>query len=601
VPAPDPSRIEELVASFLEAAEQGDGPGRDAFLATHTQAGEALARALDAALAADALFPAAVDTLPERLGAWRALGELGRGGMGRILRAEHDERPGEVCALKLLHVTLAGSERALERFRREGEALTRLDHPGLVRVVEVGLADGHPFLAMELVEGESLASVLARARDAGTLDLPGDGSPQQRAAAFMASVAEAVAAAHAAGVLHRDLNPANILLRADGSPVVIDFGLVRTDDAPTLTATGDMLGTPQYMPPEQARGERVDERSDVWALGAVLSELLTLQPPRASGDTLAVLRDAGVRPLAVGRRLGRDVPADLARVVVRALRHAPASRTASAAELAADLRHMAAGEPALARSLSPLERLHDLWLMRRVACVVALVTALVAGALMVPRGMPPEERDRLVREAHHHAAEAWLDGDNGKLAAAAASLAEVAPQDPWATWFASAADGSPLVTGGHAGVTAFARGAALLAGGDSASALQGFEAANNTMPNMPVVLVAIVTSAQQAGDTAKALDLLERIAFYVAGSREVHRMLAELYLASGRAGDAVQAAGAGLALAPDVADLHLLMGEALVAAGDSHGARRSLDQAHALPDFDAVRAAALERALDSAP
>jgi tetratricopeptide (TPR) repeat protein len=597
VPAPDPARIEDLVASFLEARERGDGPGRDAFLSAHAEEGGALARALDAALAADALFPSAVDTLPERLGAWRVLGELGRGGMGRILRAEHDERPGQVCALKLLHVTLAGSERALERFRREGEALTRLDHPGLVRVVEVGVADGHPFLAMELVEGESLATVLARARDAGALDLPGHGSAPQRAAAFMAKVAEAVAAAHAAGVLHRDLNPANILLRGDGSPVVIDFGLVRTDDAPTLTATGDMLGTPQYMPPEQARGERVDERSDVWALGAVLSELLTLDPPRAPGDTLAVLRDAGVRPLAVGRRLGRDVPAGLARVVVRALRHAPESRTASAAELAADLRRVAAGEPATARPLSLWERAHDLWLGHRAGCVAALVVVLVTLALMVPRGLDPEERDRIVREAHHRAAEAWLDGDLPKLETAAAALVDVAPEDPWAAWYAAAAEGAPPTEGGHPGVTAFARGAALLADGRAAEALTHFEAANNTMPNMPVVLAAIVTSAHDAGDTAKALDLLERIAFYVAGSREVHRMLAELYLASGRAGDAVQAAGAALALAADDPDLHLVMGEAQLAVGAIDAARAALDRARARPECDEVRAAALEARL----
>jgi serine/threonine-protein kinase len=222
--------------------------------------------------------------LPEKIGRYRPTAEIGRGGMGVVYRAEDPElhRPVAVKVI-LFPPGVDGAMRAeLEaRFRREARAAARIRHPGVVTVHDVGRDGDYLFLVMELIDGESLAERLRR------------GPRPTRAEAFTiaARVAQALAAAHAEGVAHRDVTPRNILLARDGGVLVTDFGIARSfgEQATELTRTGVLVGSPSYVAPEQARGQPVDERADVFSLGVVLFEMLTGERPFKSPDVTSVL------------------------------------------------------------------------------------------------------------------------------------------------------------------------------------------------------------------------------------------------------------------------------------------------------------------------
>ncbi|MCO5171528.1 MAG: protein kinase [Planctomycetes bacterium] len=220
----------------------------------------------------------AVSPLPgegDDLGGYRILGTIGRGSMGRVFRAR--DPLGRDVAVKVVLTEQADAE-GLRRFAREGQAMAAVPrHPNVVTVHSTGSFRGQPYLVLDLVEGESLADVIKR----GPL-------PVAQAAAMTRDLARALQHVHRAGVLHRDLKPANILIdREDGRPVITDFGMAGLRGAERLTRTGDLVGTPLYMPPEQVLGlvRRVDGRSDVWALGAILHEMLAGAPP-FTGQTL---------------------------------------------------------------------------------------------------------------------------------------------------------------------------------------------------------------------------------------------------------------------------------------------------------------------------
>ncbi len=271
-----------------------------------------------------------------QIGRYLVRGEVARGGMGVVYRG-HDPVTERDVALKVL---LRPTEVARKRFLREARALARLAHPNVVRVYECALApDGTPFMALEFVAGQSLQEVLSRQ---GPLDV-------DDAIARAATLAEAVAACHQAGVLHRDLKPENVLVDASGRLLLTDFGLARDTD-PALSRTqlsreGVFLGTPGYWAPEQASG-RLDEvgpATDVYGLGATLYALLTGEPPHACEgleDLLRVLEAPPPRPSA---RRG-EVPRWLDQVVLRCMQRDPAERYASAQELALALRSGSEGQ-----------------------------------------------------------------------------------------------------------------------------------------------------------------------------------------------------------------------------------------------------------------
>ncbi|MCL2448175.1 MAG: protein kinase, partial [Polyangiaceae bacterium] len=261
--------------------------------------------------------------------------EVGRGGVGIVYRA-HDLVSGTDVALKV--IALPGIDAGEEaRFRREGRVLAGLHHPGIVRVVAFGqLEEGQPYVAMEWLEGEDVAARLRRS----PLDLVD-------CLHVAAQVADALAAAHAAGIVHRDVKPSNVFLLAShtagGEPRVklVDFGVATADDA-KLTRTGAIVGTPAYMAPEQARGDgEVDARADLYALGATLFEMITGRPPHVGPTPIAILARLVTTPAPHLAEVYPDAPPRLDEVMSRMLATAPAERPASAADVARQLRAIA--------------------------------------------------------------------------------------------------------------------------------------------------------------------------------------------------------------------------------------------------------------------
>ena len=246
---------------------------------------------------------------------------LGRGGMGVVYKARHLAL-GRVVALKMVLAADHAGPEALARFRAEAAALARLQHPHIVQIFEVGEQDGRPYFALEFVDGGSLA-----AKVKGTPWEP------RRAAALAETLARAVHAAHERQVVHRDLKPANVLLTGDGTPKITDFGLAKTLDADDgLSRTGQVVGTPSYMPPEQAAGKtkEIGPASDVYALGAILYELLTGRPPFKGPTSLDTLHQVLADEPAPPRRLNSRAPRDLETVCLKCLEKQPGRRYASA-------------------------------------------------------------------------------------------------------------------------------------------------------------------------------------------------------------------------------------------------------------------------------
>jgi serine/threonine-protein kinase len=298
---------------------------------------------------------------------------LGRGGMSVVYRA-WDRRLHRDVAIKMLIAGAHARPEELERFLRGAEAKASMRHPNVVQVYDIGDLDGRPYFAMEFVEGGSLAQRLA-----------GEPVPPDEAAALVARLADGVQAVHDGGIIHRDLKPANVLLTADGTPKVADFGLARRlDGGSGLTLTGAPLGTPSYMAPEQAQGkaDTVGPAADVYALGAILYEALTGRPPfraaTAAETTRQVIEDDPVPP----SRLNVRVPRDLETICLKCLSKEPQARYPSAAALAEDLRQFRRGEAIMARPPGPAERVAR-WLRRRrtQAAVVAVVTLMAAGLI----------------------------------------------------------------------------------------------------------------------------------------------------------------------------------------------------------------------------
>jgi eukaryotic-like serine/threonine-protein kinase len=311
------------------------------------------------------------------------LGELARGGAGRIIVAHDLVFERSVAIKEPLEPVRDGA-----RLRAEAEILASLQHPSIVPVYDTGVCDGVPFFAMKLVEGRSLRDAIA---DAATLE------PRLALIPQLVAVADAIAYAHARGVIHRDLKPGNVLIGRFGETIVIDWGLAKRSGAaaasgdaapPSVssrgrtdveTASGAVLGTPAYMAPEQARGDRVDLRADVYALGAMLYHLLTGEPPfpRAAGGQVLTAAD-GRSPTPIDGLQPR-APADLIAIVSKAMAGEPADRYPTASELAEDLRRFQTGRLVAARRY-PWWTRGRRWLGRRRFAVVTAVAALAVAA-----------------------------------------------------------------------------------------------------------------------------------------------------------------------------------------------------------------------------
>jgi tRNA A-37 threonylcarbamoyl transferase component Bud32 len=302
------------------------------------------------------------------------LGELGRGGMGVVYKARQI-KANRLVALKMILAGGHADADERQRFRTEGEAVARLQHRGIVQVFEIGEHDGRAFFSLEFCPGGSLDRKLG-----GMPLLP------TVAAVLIQQLAQAMHAAHLASVVHRDLKPANILLAADGSPKVTDFGLAKKLDETGQTATGSIMGTPSYMSPEQAAGKKeVGPRTDVYALGAILYECLTGAPPSRAATALDTMQMVLTAEPVTIRRLNKKMPADIETIAMKCLEKQPEKRYASAAALADDLGRFLAGEPIAARPVGTAERAWR-WCRRNpVVLLLGLLWLLVLSFLLAVR------------------------------------------------------------------------------------------------------------------------------------------------------------------------------------------------------------------------
>ena len=270
-------------------------------------------------------------------------GRIGVGGMAEVWRG-YDRTLNRTVAIKTLLPQFARDASFVDRFRREAQAAARLNHPGIVSVYDSGTDGETPYIVMQFIEGRTLADYLAS----------GKTIPPMKAAQVAKEIAEALAAAHAEGVIHRDIKPANVMVTRDGKVLVMDFGIARLISGPeTAPQTSAVLGTASYLSPEQAQGQSVDARSDIYALGVVLYEMLTGRPPFTGDSPMAIAyKQVNATPEAPSS-VNPDVPPELDAVVMRALSKNPANRYQTGQEFADDLERARTGGQVMATPLLP--------------------------------------------------------------------------------------------------------------------------------------------------------------------------------------------------------------------------------------------------------
>ncbi|QJW97731.1 serine/threonine-protein kinase [Frigoriglobus tundricola] len=433
----DRDPVDVLAEEFADRLRRGEHPSVSAYAAAHPDHADQLKELLPAVAQMELLkrfrHPVAAEaSLPDRLGDFRIVRELGRGGMGVVFEAVQ-ESLGRPVALKVLarHAQLDPVRR--ERFVREAQTAAKLHHTNIVPVFGVGEQDGLPYYVMQLIPGCGLHAIVwewrQRAGRTGGADREtlvknpdtkpagaSGGAPPGAAASaappygnwrFVAGaglqVAYALHYAHRQGVLHRDVKPANLIL--DGETVwVTDFGLAKLMNTDGLTATGDILGTLQYLPPECLVGD-AGPRSDVYGLGATLYELLTLEPPYAADSPAKLVRlvaDTDPRP---PRELNPDIPRDLETIVLKAMAREPGARYATARDMAEDLDAFLEDRPIKARRTSPVVRAWR-WCRRNPAVaslalstVIALTLATAAGWAAYARTNEALDRESALRKA----------------------------------------------------------------------------------------------------------------------------------------------------------------------------------------------------------
>jgi tetratricopeptide (TPR) repeat protein len=434
--APPHDPIDDLAEDFARRWRAGERPRLEEYAGQHPDRADEIRAMLSAVVMMEQLKPRRQDAgpppvplpppaaPPDRLGDYRIVREIGRGGMGVVYEA-HQESLHRRVAIKVLPGHLLANENLRARFRREAQAAARLHHTNIVPVFGVEERDGLCFYVMQLIDGLGLDRVIrslgdGTEQDRQTASRPDEGagedtvclSPRPPAslsphevARIGAQVADALAHAHAEGVLHRDIKPSNLLLDDRRAVWVTDFGVAKLVEEANLTQSGDLVGTLKYMPPERFSGVS-EARGDVYSLGVTLYELLTLRPafPDTSPQHLIQLITHEAPP--PPRKVNPAVPADLETIVLKAAARDPAHRYQTPAELAEDLRRFLSDRPILARRTGPAALAYR-WCRRNpalaaacatAALLMAAVTAVSAGAYFQTAAANRETQQALAAE-----------------------------------------------------------------------------------------------------------------------------------------------------------------------------------------------------------
>jgi serine/threonine protein kinase len=323
---------------------------------------------------------------------YRRVGLLGQGGMATVELA-HDTELDRPVAIKRLAENLAANEEYKQRFLREARLAARLSHPNIVAVYNAGAENGVPYIVMEYVEGETVSDLL---RHHGRLEPP-------EAVALGLQACSGLETAHEAGLVHRDIKPQNLLITPEGTLKIADFGIARSLDGTQLTQAGTVLGTAGYLAPEQAAGEQVTAAADIYALGAVLYELLTGRPPYEAGslaELFAKQAEGSITPL---RELAPEAPVRLEDAVMHALARAPEYRPESAATLAAELAAPPTAVTTVDRSLAPTKPIRGVrsswgpaaprrrrWVLSAGVALAAALVALILALSLGGGSKPPK-------------------------------------------------------------------------------------------------------------------------------------------------------------------------------------------------------------------
>jgi serine/threonine protein kinase/WD40 repeat protein len=371
--------------------------------------------------------PDSEDHGEDRVGHYKLIKELGRGGQGEVWLAQ-DTRIARQVALKFMPQGFGLiSEDKKGRFRREAEAIARLEHPGLCRIYDADVDADSPWIAMRLVEGEALSARIHRAkeeeedsRSKEILPVKPVSKPElHRLLRFFERSARALHAAHEAGVIHRDIKPGNLMVTPEGEPVLLDFGMARGDDLglQELTASGDIFGTPSYMAPEQVRGasDEIDVRADVWALGVTLHEALTLERPFVGQGTADILNSVISSNPSKPSEQNSVVTDELDVIVATALERDLDRRYPTAFELAEELRRICEYEPIRARPAGPLLKLAR-WARRHPALAASVTISFLSlsAGLITTTWLRAKEQVALDHALGRHLAErsgTLLDSD----------------------------------------------------------------------------------------------------------------------------------------------------------------------------------------------
>jgi serine/threonine protein kinase/tetratricopeptide (TPR) repeat protein len=460
-------RLTSVLDRYLSAIEQGEPLSRDELVAENPDLADALtahfrnlddlhgiAESANALSLADGAFDQGeIDRGAQRIGDFRIVREIGRGGMGIVYEAMQVSLSRRV-ALKILPFAAVLDPKQIARFKNEAQAAAQLYHPNIVPVYAVGVDRGVHYFAMKYIEGQPLDRAIAQLRLAQSNDASGTFRPNDISLAdtvpyrldpatppgSMLSVerrryiptvirlgiqaAEALHAAHEVGIVHRDIKPSNLMLDDQGRIWVTDFGLARCQTDASLTRTGDLIGTARYMSPEQASGRSalVDQRTDVYSLGATLYELLTLEPAFAGDDVQALLRLIDQEEPRRLRQHRSDIPVDLETVIAKAMAKHPAERYTTAEEFAADLRRVLDGKPTQARAPTPLDRMVK-WTRRHTRLVLAATAismlatfGLVAATLLVNAARQNADDNFVRAEKHFRSAHNTVDRFGAALA-----------------------------------------------------------------------------------------------------------------------------------------------------------------------------------------